>query len=120
MHRKLARVGVLSLGLFYALFLPLSTIVVGLIMAFVLPLIPGLEQGLPIPGADPNAPPLELGTMFRAMLAPEALMGLGLSLLAMAIVGFVLGVLTAIVYNLVALITGGIRVRVRDLGAVEY
>jgi len=107
MYKKIARVGPISFGIFYALLTLLMVIIMALVAAFLLPLIPRAE----------GVPELDVLTEMTSQLATgEGLTALAISLGLMLLFTFVIGLIFGILYNIVAMITGGIKVRVTDLG----
>ncbi len=107
MYKKIARVGPISFGIFYALLTLLMVIIMALIGAFVLPLMPRAE----------GVPEFDMISNMSAQLASgEGLQALAIGLGGMLLVSFIIGLIFALLYNIVAMITGGIKVRVTDLG----
>jgi len=107
MYKKLARIGPISCGIFYALMSLLMLIVMTLIGMFILPLIPMPE----------GAPPVDIFQTLPLLIQSEGgLMALGAVIAGTLISGFIVGLISAILYNIVAMITGGIKVKTHDLG----
>ena len=107
MYKKIARVGPISFGIFYALTTLLMIIIAALVGAFLLPLLPRQE----------GVPELDIiAQMSSQLFSGEGLATLGISLGFMLLGSFLIGFIVAIIYNIVAMITGGIKVRVTDLG----
>lgn len=107
MYKKIARVGPISLGIFYALMTLLMLIITALLGVFVLPLLQLDEAEIPI-----DVFPTMLESLKQGQGIQELAIGLGGALL----VSFLIGFISAIIYNIVAMFTGGIKVRVTDLG----
>jgi len=111
MYQKIARVGPISFGIFFALLMFLLLVVIALIGVYLLPMA---TTGI-------NAPPI---TIFEEMSAPiiamtesqDGLIQLAISVGFMLLGYFIVGLVLAILYNIVATITGGIKVRVTELG----
>lgn len=112
MYKKLARLSPVSLGIFMALLLLLfyavaigigyATQNVELVNSVSGPAIMALNvAGVELPPVEPT----EMNMMGIAY-------GAGM----MVVVGLVVGILTALIYNIVALFTGGIKMKVNDLG----
>lgn len=106
MYKKVARVGPISFGIFYALFVLLMLIILALAGAFLLPLLPIGEAGVPIDGFTTILDDLKQG---------QGLAEVGITLGFILLGSFLTGFIFAILYNIVALFTGGIKVRVTDL-----
>lgn len=106
MYKKIARIGPISFGIFYALLTLLMVIIMALIGMFVLPMIP-MAEGMP---------QLDMFSgMSEQLMAGENLAAVGMSLGMMVLFSFVAGLILAILYNIVAAITGGVKVRVTDI-----
>jgi len=112
MYKKLARLSPVSLGLFMALLLLLfyavaigvgyATQNVELVNSIAGPTMIALNAaGVELPPVEPT----EMNMMGIAY-------GAGMTL----IVGLVMGIVVALLYNIVALFTGGIKMKVNDLG----
>lgn len=107
MYKKLARIGPISFGIFFALLMVLLAIVIAVFGVFVLPLIP----------MGQNTPPITIFEPIMAMTtSTDGLLQLGMSLGFAFLAYFVIGLVLAILYNIVAAITGGVKVKVHDLG----
>lgn len=107
MYKKIARIGPISFGIFYALLTLLMVIIMALVGVFLLPLLPRAE----------GVPQLDMFAEMSAQLTSgDSLMAVGMALGAMLVGTFIVGLILAILYNIVAAITGGIKVRVTDLG----
>ncbi len=107
MYQKIARVGPISFGIFFALLMLLLIVVVTLIGIFVLPMLP----------TGVNAPPLTIFEPIMAMAeTQDGLIQLAISVGFMLLGYFVVGLVLAILYNIAAFLTGGIKVKVHDLG----
>lgn len=106
MYKKLARVGPISFGIFYAVMTLLVLIIMVVIAAVILPLLPNAD-GIPI---DAFAPMIEM------VKQGEGIAQLAISLGVMLLISFIAGMIFAILYNLVAMVTGGIKIKTRDLG----
>ena len=107
MYKKIARIGPISLGIFYALMTLLMLIITALLGVFVLPFLELGESEIPI-----DAFPAMLEGLKQGQGIVELATFIGFMLLASFLIGFI----SAIIYNIVAVITGGIKVRVTDLG----
>jgi len=106
MYKKIARIGPISFGIFYALLTLLMVIIMGLIGAFVLPMIPVAE----------GMPQLDMfAEMSSQLMSGEGLAAVAISLGLMVVFSFIAGVILAILLNIVGAITGGVKVRVTDL-----
>lgn len=111
MYQKIARVGPISFGIFFALLIFLLMVVIALVGVYLLPMA---TTGI-------NAPPI---TIFQEMSAPilamadsqDGLIQLAISVGFMLLGLFIVGLVLAILYNIVAFVTGGIKVRVSELG----
>lgn len=112
MYKKLARIGLTSLGLFFALLLLLiylavigfgyATENVEFVNGINAPAVIILSMaGVTLPAVDP----MEMNVTGIAY-------GAGLVL----VTGFVFGMVVAILYNIVALVTGGIKIKTNDIG----
>ena len=112
MYKKLARIGMISCGVFYALMMLLfylaaigvgvATGNVDLVNSINAPSMMALNMvGVELPPVEPT----EINMMGIAY-------GAGLTLVS----GFIVGLLSALIYNIVALFTGGIKMKVNDLG----
>jgi len=115
MHKKLARIGPISLGIFLALLALLAVITVTVLGIFVLPNI-SIGDGVKIDILDSVVAPYKDLIMtpegaFNQEGLPQAGIMLGFLLLGC----FIVGMIVAILYNIVAAITGGIKVRVEDV-----
>jgi len=109
MYKKLARIGPISFGIFFALLSLLMIILVAVLGIFILPNIP-VGDGPEITALDPLlAPFLELTQ------TQEGLIQLAISIGFLLLGYFIVGLVMAILYNIVATITGGIKVRVEDI-----
>lgn len=107
MYKKIARIGPISFGIFYALLTLLTLIIMAVIGAFVLPLIPRPE----------GSPEFDMFTQISSQLmAGEGLAEIGMGVGIMLLATFIIGLIMAILYNIVGMITGGIKVKVSDLG----
>ena len=107
MYKKIARIGPISLGIFYALTTLLMLIIVSLIGVFALPY-------LPIPEGDV---PIDVFTgVFEAAKQGQGIEQLAIGVGILLVGSFLVGFVTAILYNIVAMICGGVKVRVTDLG----
>jgi len=107
MYKKIARIGPISFGIFYALSTLLVMIIMALVGAFLLPLLPRAE----------GVPELDVfSEMSSQLLTGEGLAAAAISLGMLLLVSFIIGLIGALLYNIVAMITGGIKVRVTDLG----
>jgi hypothetical protein len=111
MYQKIARVGPISFGIFFALLVFLLMVVCALLGVYVLPML----------ATGTNTPPI---TIFQEMSGPimamtesqDGLIQLAITAGFMLLGLFIVGLVFAILYNIVAFITGGIKVRVTDLG----
>jgi uncharacterized membrane protein len=111
MYKKLARISPISFGIFYAVFTLLMMIVAALVGIFVLPNIP----------RQPGIPEFDMfESMSAQVLAGEGLVPLATSIGMVLAMSFVIGVVLAIFYNLVAMVTGGIKVKTHDLGYDDF
>ena len=110
MYQKIARIGPISFGFFIALFVLLTVIVIALFGTFVLPMISMGE----------NAPSI---TIFQtaseyamAMTASQdGMIQLAISVGFFLLGCFIIGLVLAILYNLTAFLTGGIKVKVQEV-----
>jgi len=57
-----------------------------------------------------------ISNMSAQLASGEGLQALAIGLGGMLLVSFIIGLIFALLYNIVAMITGGIKVRVTDLG----
>ena len=106
MYKKIARIGPISFGIFYALLTLLMVIIMALIGAFVLPMIP-MAEGMP---------QLDMvAVLSEQLMAGEGIAEVAIGLGMMVLFSFIAGLILAILYNIVAAITGGIKVHVTDL-----
>lgn len=109
MYKKLARIGPISCGLFYALMF-LFFFLLMLLLSFVLGgdvVLQMMMGGMPMPAGEGMPASADVGSMGMMPI----LYGVGGSLIG----GFITGLLTALVYNLIALFTGGIKIKTTDL-----
>ena len=104
MRRRLTRISPLQLGIVHAVFYGLISLVVFtpifLLMSIIAPHLPANQQ----------------------QPAPQLFFGMGIAMafimpFAYAILGFIFGVIAALIYNLVARMTGGIEFTVEDAPA---
>lgn len=111
MYKKLARIGPISCGIFFALmmlFFFLLMIVLGFVFGGdMMSVIMGGMGGMPMPEGESMPTGGDLG----AMGAQGLLYGAAGSLIG----GFIYGLLIALIYNLIALFTGGIKIKTTDL-----
>lgn len=107
MYKKIARVGPISFGIFYALITLLMVIIMALIGAFLLPFLPLGEAGVPVDG---------FAVVLEGLKQGQGLAQMAIGLGVMLLISFLIGFIFAILYNIVAMITGGVKVRVTDLG----
>jgi len=106
MYKKIARVGPISFGIFYALLTLLVVIILALIGTFLLPLLPRAE----------GVPELDILAQMTSQLATgEGMAAIAIGLGSLLLGTFIIGLIFAVLYNIVAAITGGIKVRVTDL-----
>ncbi len=110
MHKKLARIGPISFGIFFALLILLVVVIVGLLGFFVLPMLPAGEGATVVDTFQPMVQPF-----VEMAQTQEGLIQLAISLGFLLLFYFIVGLVLAILYNIVAAITGGIKVRVEDL-----
>lgn len=110
MYQKIARIGPISFGIFFALLMLLLLIVVALVGVFLLPML----------ATEINAPPI---TIFQEMSAPlmamtesqDGLIQLAISVGFLLLGYFIVGLVLAILYNIAAFLTGGIKVKVNEV-----
>ncbi len=110
MHKKLARIGPISFGIFFALLILLTVIIIGVLGFFVLPMLPTGEGSPVVDIFQPMVQPF-----VEMSQTQEGLIQLAISLGFLLLFYFIVGLILAILYNIVAAITGGIKVRVDDL-----
>lgn len=100
MYKKLSRIGPISCGLFYALMALLFLIIYAIFVFIMLQMMP-------------NAIPPEFRQIFAS---PEFTQFILYAVIGALVGGFIVGLLTAIIYNIVAMMTGGIKIKTTELG----
>ena len=111
MYKKLAGVSPVSFGVFFAFFMLLTVIVIALIGYFILPSISASDGA---PGITIMQPVLD--PVVEMTQTADGLIQLAISAGFMLLGYFVIGVLLAILYNITALFTGGIKIHVEERG----
>ena len=107
MYQRLTRIGPLSFGLLYGIATALFFLIFGLIGLLVGP-------NMPIP------PEMAEQGMGPGMMAGGGVVGVLIGSLIGFVLGMVMGVLGAIIYNMVASVTGGIKMRFEGMDGDDF
>lgn len=109
MYQRLTRIGPLSFGLLYGLATAIMFLIFGLI---------GLAFG---PGMMMIPPEMAAEGMGRGMMmGGGGIVGVLLGVLMGFVVGLIFGILGAVIYNLVASVTGGVKVQFDEMYGDDF
>ena len=100
---KVKRIGVLSLGMYFMILYLIIGFIFSIIYAYVISSLISLFS--PAAGAI-------VGVISGIIAVPVITIGFG-------VLGFISGVLTAVLYNLISRLTGGVEIKVREIEQQE-
>lgn len=106
---KVKRIGVFSLAMYFMILYLILGVAVGIFYAIVLTIISGIAGNLNIP----------FSSLLGVAGPTFSVMGFAIVVLVvtvgMAVLGFIMGALMALMYNLVSRLTGGVEIKVLEI-----